>query len=188
MTLSDIQTLFAYNRWGNQRMFSALEKLSDEQFTAAMQSSFPSIRESVYHIVGAEWIWLKRWQGISPRASTPDANVNSETLSQLTPVKIPTVKELPTVAALRSFADAIEQERQKFLSTLTDDSLQSPLKFSDMAGTPYAEPLVQLLQHLVNHGTYHRGQVTTLLRQAGAETTSLDMLFFFREREAKAVT
>ena len=57
-----------------------------------------------------------------------------------------------------------------------------------MAGTPYAEPLVQLLQHLVNHGTYHRGQVTTLLRQAGAETTSLDMLFFFREREAKAVT
>ena len=87
-----------------------------------MQSSFPSIRESVYHIVGAEWIWLKRWQGISPRASTPDANVNSETLSQLTPVKIPTVKELPTVAALRSFADAIEQERQKFLSTLTDDS------------------------------------------------------------------
>ncbi len=188
MTLSDIQTLFAYNRWANQRMFSALEKLSDEQFTAAMPSSFPSIRESVYHIVGAEWIWLKRWQGISPRATTPDTNVNSETLSQLTPVKIPTVKDLPTVATLRSFAGDIEQERQKFLSTLTEESLQSPLKFSDMAGTPYAEPLVQLLQHLVNHGTYHRGQVTTLLRQAGAETTSLDMLFFFREREAQAAT
>jgi uncharacterized damage-inducible protein DinB len=66
--------------------------------------------------------------------------------------------------------------------------MQAPLQFNDMAGNAYSEPLVQLLQHLVNHGTYHRGQVTTLLRQAGAETLSLDMLFFFRERQAKAET
>ena len=60
--------------------------------------------------------------------------------------------------------------------------LQAPLQFSDMAGNPYSEPLVQLLQHLVNHGSYHRGQVITMLRQAGGETVALDMLFFFREQ------
>jgi uncharacterized damage-inducible protein DinB len=56
-----------------------------------------------------------------------------------------------------------------------------------MAGTPYSEPLVHLMQHLVNHGTYHRGQVTTMLRQLGAQTATLDMLFFFRESAEKAV-
>ena len=180
MDISDIQTLYAYNRWANERMFSALEQLNGDQFTAPVASSFPSIRETVFHILGAEWIWLKRWQGISPRATAGDANVNSETMSRLTPVKVPAVQELWTVAALRSFADAIEGERQEFLATVTEDRLPAPLQFSDMAGNAHSEPLVQLLQHLVNHGTYHRGQVTTLLRQAGAETVSLDMLFFFR--------
>ncbi len=186
MNITDIQTLYTYNLWANQRMFSALENLNDQQFTAPTESSFPSIRETVFHILGAEWIWLQRWKGISPRATTPDVNVNSATMSQLTPVKVPTVQELSTVAALRSFADAIEGERQKFLATVTEERLQAPLQFNDMAGNPYSEPLVQLLQHLVNHGTYHRGQVITLLRQAGSEAVSLDLLFFFRERAAKA--
>lgn len=186
MNITDIQNLYAYNLWANQRMFRALEKLSDEQFTASTQSSFPSIRETVFHILGAEWIWLQRWKGISPRATVPNANVNAETMSQLTPVKVPSVKELSTLAALKSFAEAIERERQEFLASLTEERLQAPLQFNDMASNPYSEPLVQLLQHLVNHGTYHRGQVTTLLRQTGTETTSLDMLFFFRERAAKA--
>ncbi len=185
MNTSDIQTLYAYNRWANERMFSALEKLSQAQFTATVASSFPSIRETVFHILGAEWIWLQRWKGLSPRATTSDANVTTRTLSHLTPVNVAHAEELTTVAALRSFADALERERQEFLSTLTDDSLQAPLQFSDMAGNTYSEPLVQLLQHLVNHGTYHRGQVTTLLRHGGSETISLDMLFFFRERQAK---
>jgi uncharacterized damage-inducible protein DinB len=186
MNTSDIQTLYAYNRWANERMFSALEKLSDTQFTAPVQSSFPSIRETVFHILGAEWLWLQRWKGFSPRAIISDVNVTPRTLSHLTPVNVANAEELITVTALRSFADAIERERQDFLATVTEDRLQAQVQFNDMAGTPYAEPLVQLLQHLVNHGTYHRGQVTTLLRQANAETGSLDMLFFFRERQAKA--
>jgi uncharacterized damage-inducible protein DinB len=188
MNISDIQTLYAYNRWANERMFSALEKLSEAQFTAPVQSSFPSIRETVFHILGAEWLWLQRWKGFSPRATISDVNVTPRTLSHLIPVNVANAEELTTVMSLRSFADAIERERHDFLSTLTDGGVQAPLQFSDMGATPYAEPLVQLLQHLVNHGTYHRGQVTTLLRHAGAETLSLDMLFFFRERQAKAAT
>jgi uncharacterized damage-inducible protein DinB len=60
------------------------------------------------------------------------------------------------------------------------------LPFSDMAGTPYAEPLVHLMQHVANHSSYHRGQVTTMLRQLGAETVALDMVYFFREGGEKA--
>ena len=186
MNVADIQTLYAYNRWANERLFSALEKLNERQFTAAVQSSFPSIRETVFHILFAEWLWLKRWQGTSPRSTLADPDASPATWSTLTPGGTPTMKELETLPALKSFAESIELGRQEFLRELNEDTLQARLQFSDMAGTPYSEPLVQLMQHLVNHGSYHRGQVTTLLRQTGGEAASLDMLYFFRENREKA--
>lgn len=185
MDVADIQTLYAYNRWANQRLFSVLEKLSDPQLASEIQSSFPSIRETVFHILFAEWLWLKRWQGTSPRAAGPDPNVTSATWKALLPGGgMPTPRELTTIAELKAFRDSIEREWQEFLSGLTDASLHAPLAFKDMSGAPYSEPLVQVLQHVVNHGTYHRGQVTTMLRQLGAATVALDMLYFFREQTA----
>lgn len=184
MNVDDIQTLYAYNRWTNQRLFSALEKLNHQQLATEVHSSFTSIRETVFHILFAEWLWLKRWQGISPRAAGPDPNVTSATWKALSPGGIPTPRELTAIAELKSFGDSIERERQEFLSRLSDSTLHAPLNFKDMAGPPYSVPLVQLLQHVVNHGTYHRGQITTMLRQVGAETVALDMLYFFREQNA----
>ncbi|MGA2370016.1 MAG: DinB family protein [Candidatus Korobacteraceae bacterium] len=187
MNTADIHTLYAYNRWANRRMFSVLEKLSDEQFTTAMQSSFPSIRESVLHILAAEWLWLKRWKGSSPRATVADTSNASAMGSALSNGGV-AVETLSTLSGLRSFADSIEQERQEFLSALNDDILQARLTYTDMGGKEFSMPLHYLMQHLVNHGTYHRGQVTTLLRQIGAETVAFDLLFFIREQEAEAAT
>jgi uncharacterized damage-inducible protein DinB len=186
MNVSDIQTLYAYNRWANERLFRALGKLSQQQFTAPVPSSFPSLRETVFHIFFAEWLWLKRWQGKSPRSTLPDPDASLATWSTLSPGGRPSAKELETLSGLKAFADSIDHERRDFFRGLSEDVLQAPLHFSDMAGTPYAEPLVHLMQHLANHGTYHRGQVTTMLRQLGAETTALDMVYFFREGGEKA--
>jgi uncharacterized damage-inducible protein DinB len=189
VNLEDIQTLYAYNRWANERMFAALGKLSEHQFAAPVQSSFPSIRETVFHILFAEWLWLKRWQGRSPRSTAANPDGSSATWSALSPGGVPTVNELSTLAGLTSFADSIEQERLQFLGGLNEGALQSALQYTDMVGKPFALPLAQQMQHVVNHGTYHRGQVTTMLRQVGAEAASLDMAFFFRERKtAEAVT
>src|ERR1039458_2617911 len=105
MDLDDIQTLYAYNRWTNQRLFAALEKLSDRQLATEVQSSFPSIRETVFHILFAEWLWLKRWQGTSPRAAGPDPNVTSATWKALLPEGIATPPELTTIAELKPFRD-----------------------------------------------------------------------------------
>jgi uncharacterized damage-inducible protein DinB len=177
MDLNDIRSLYAYNLWANRRMFSTLDKLSDQQFTSVIQSSFPSVQESVAHIIGAEWIWLMRWKGTSPRA---DGAFSLPNLMQKHGVD---VEKLRTVSGLRSFADSLEQERQQFLRTLTDDNLHAPLRYNGSDGKEFSMPMVQLLQHVVNHGTNHRGQVTTLLRQVGAETVSLDLLFFYREQQ-----
>ena len=186
MNISDIQTFYAYNRWANERMFAALAKLSEQQFKEPVQSSFPSIRDTVFHIVAGEWLWLKRWQGTSPRSTLPDPDLSPATWSTLSPGGIPSIKELATPPALKSFADSVEKERRDFLLCLSENVLQAPLRFNDMAGTPCAEPLVQLMQHLVNHGTYHRGQVITMQRQIGVDTVALDMLYFFREGGDKA--
>ena len=182
MNLPDIETLFAYNLWANQRMFSALEKLSDEQFTSTMQSSFPSIRESVLHMLAAEWIWLKRWKGSSPRATVFDQGTGAMMNSALNNGGVDP-EGLSTLSDLRSFADSIEHERREFLRGLNEDRLCGRVEYTDMSGKAFSMPLAPLMQHVVNHGTYHRGQVTTLLRQAGAETVSLDMVYFFYEEQ-----
>ena len=113
MNVTDIQTLYAYNRWANERLFSALDKLNERQFTAAIQSSFPSIRETVFHILFAEWLWLKRWQGTSPRSTLADPDASPATWSTLTPGGTPTMKELSTLTGLKVFADSIERQRQR---------------------------------------------------------------------------
>lgn len=182
MNLSDVETLFAYNRWANQRMFSVLEKLTDQQLTSTMQSSFPSIRESVLHILAAEWIWLKRWKGSSPRATVLDQGTVAMIHSALRNGGVEP-EPLATLAGLRSFADSVEHERGEFLRSLNEDTLCRRAEYTDMSGKAYSMVLVPLMQHVVNHGTYHRGQVTTLLRQIGAETISLDMVYFFYEEE-----
>ena len=179
MDLSDVRRLCAYNLWANQRLFSAIAKLTGEQFSAPLESSFPSVRKTVFHILAAEWIWLMRWTGRSPRAANPDPSLPSHVWTP--PTGLPTPEDLVSVADHKRFAESLEQERQQFLDGLDERTLHTNLHFTDMSGTPYAEPLVQLLQHLVNHGTYHRGQVMTMLRQLGAETVALDMLYFFRE-------
>ena len=186
MDINDIRTLFAYNRWANQRMFAVLEKLSAEPFAANAQSSFPSLRESVFHILAAEWLWLKRWKGDSPRAASPPTGLAAEMWNEMTPRDKPSYQQLSTVSELRAFAEAIDREREEFLRALRPEGIRRPASYFDMSGKPHSEPLAQLMQHVVNHGSYHRGQVTTLLRQVGGETVSLDMLYFFRERYEKA--
>lgn len=165
MTAQDILTLYAYNAWANERVFGTVEPLTSDQFLRDLGNSFSSVRDTVAHILGAEWIWLRRWLGDNPTALPPAA-------------------DYPTAASLRDRFAAIERERRPFLQGLTDARLIEPLHYRDTAGKPSALLLGQSLQHVVNHGTYHRGQVTTLLRQLGAKPVSTDMARFFMERAA----
>ncbi len=163
MTLEDIRTLYAYNAWANARVLGAAESLPPEDLLRDLRNSFPSVRDTLAHILGAEWIWLRRWLGESPSA-------------------LPHASDFPAVASLRVRFAALDQERQVFLRGLTEEQLNSPLHYRDTAGKPATLLLVQSFQHVVNHGTYHRGQVTTLLRQLGAKPVSTDLSRFHLER------
>jgi uncharacterized damage-inducible protein DinB len=167
MTRQDVLTLLEYNTWANARSLDVSAALSPEQFVRDLGNSFPSVRDTLAHILGAEWIWLRRWQGESP----------SKGLA---------ATEYPTVASLKARFAAIDGERRAFVESLTEERLIQPFAYRDLAGNPYRLPLVFSLQHVVNHGTYHRGQVTTMLRQLGAKPVSTDLSRFYLERTAGA--
>lgn len=164
MTKQDVATLYEYNRWANGRTLDAVEKLDPAAFLKNLGNSFASIHATLVHIAGAEWAWLRRWHGDSPRT-------------------LPT-GDFPTVASLRERFQSLDREREAFLAGVTEERLQQPFDYTDLAGNAMRLPLVQSLQHVVNHGTYHRGQITTMLRQLGATPIGTDMSRFYLERAA----
>ncbi len=162
MMLQDIATLYEYNRWANGRTLDAVEKLDPTAFLKNLGNSFASVHATLVHIAGAEWIWLRRWHGESPSK--------------------PPTADFPTVASLRERFQALDREREKFLAGISEEQLQQSFDYRDLAGNPMRLLLVHSLQHVVNHGTYHRGQVTTMLRQLGATPIGTDMSRFYLER------
>jgi uncharacterized damage-inducible protein DinB len=167
MNIQDFRLLYDFDAWANQRILSACAPLSDEQFTRDLGNSFRSVRDTLFHICGAEWIWLERWHGRSPDA-------------------IPSPADYLNLEAVRRRWAEIERDLLDYVASLTPEDLQRVMHFKTLAGVPHSQPLWQCLQHVANHSTYHRGQVTTMLRQLGAKPVSTDMIVFYRERSSKA--
>ena len=159
MNKQDVEYLYEYNRWANARLLDAASKLTPEQYSRDLQSSHRSVRDTLAHILAAEWIWLERWKGVSPNAL-------------LMPSEFPTVESLETRWAV------VEGDYTEFIKGVTDGSLATVIAYTNTRGEEYAYPLGQMLQHVMNHSSYHRGQVTTMLRQLGAEVNPVDLLVF----------
>ena len=141
-------------------MFKSLTPLSEEQLSRKLGGSFPSVRETLVHILGAEWVWLRRWKGTSPPALLNAA-------------------EYPDLKSVKAKWAEVEAEQTEFVNNVTEASLKEPLKYVNLKGQAYQYPLGRLMQHLVNHGSYHRGQVTNFLRMLGAQPAALDLLVYF---------
>jgi uncharacterized damage-inducible protein DinB len=163
MTIGDALELFLYNRWANDRTIASVDALTDEQRARDLGSSFPTVLRTAAHIAAAEWVWLSRWKGTSPTT-------------------MPVWVERPEWASVRTRFAELERERQGFLSTLADADVSRVVSFTLFNGTPDAQPLGRQFQHLVNHGTYHRGQIAGMLRQLGAQPASTDLIRWAREQ------
>jgi uncharacterized damage-inducible protein DinB len=162
----DFHLLYDFNAWANLRTLDACAALTPEQFTRDIASSFRSVRDTLAHIHGAQWIWLERWHG-------------------RVPTTFPSTADFPDLETVRRRFAEVDRNLVDYAASLNADDIQRVIEFKTMAGTPFAQPLWQMLQHVANHSTYHRGQVTTLLRQLGAKAVSTDLIAFYRERAAK---
>ena len=162
-TIAYFKELFVYNNWANDRTFDAAERLNADLLNRDLGNSFGSLHGTFTHIVGAEWIWLERWFGRWPPA-------------------LPRPSEFSDLKAIRSKLDQVLLDREKWMSTLADDRLSEEIRYRNLQGEFYSYPLWQQLAHVVNHSPYHRGQVTTMLRQLGATAVSTDFLLYYDER------
>jgi len=161
MTIAEVRELFAYGGWANALVFEAASALSEDQLHQSVASSFPSVGGTLAHIVGAEWVWLRRWLGESP-SNFPDWVTK------------------PVYADLRARLSAVEQEREAFLGGLSDADLSRTVSYRTLGGQTFSDPLGNLMKHVVNHSTYHRGQVVTQLRQLGQKPPSTDLVLYLR--------
>jgi uncharacterized damage-inducible protein DinB len=166
MNCETLLTLLDYHYWARDRVLDAVERLTPEQLTRDLGNSFPSVRDTLVHLFSAEWVWCARWQGESPQTMLDPA-------------------AFPDVASIRAAWHEHEQKVRAILAQLGENGITRAIEYKTFNGVAQAQPFWQMLQHVVNHGSYHRGQVTTLLRQLGAAPPqSLDLIAFYRERSA----
>ncbi len=161
MDRKDLGTLLDYHYWARDRLLEAVEALSPDQFTRDLGSSFRSVRDTLAHLIGAEEAWFLRWKGQSPTALVP-----ADRFSDLNSVR-------------RKWQE-LEQQVRAFLGEIGED-VGRVFDYRLLNGKPGASPFWQMLQHVVNHGSYHRGQVVTMLRQLGAGPPKpMDLIAFYR--------
>ena len=162
MNVPSIRRLYAFNRWANDRTLSSVADLTGEEFTRKFSVSFGSIQGTLVHILGVEWLYLQRWRGIFPTS-------------------LPSGEEFPDVHNLRSYWQSILSDQANFLDNLTEERLQQELTYVNMSGQKYTYPLADIMHHMVNHSTYHRGQVVSLLRILDKKPLATDYLLYLDE-------
>ena len=164
MNLEDVRTLVDYHYWARDRMLDAVAALTPDQLTRDLGNSFRSVRDTLTHIYAAEWAWCSRWNGHSPTALlAPDT--------------------FPDVATLKRTWTDLESDVRAVVDRMGVAGLDAVVAYKMINGDARASVFWQMVQHVVNHASYHRGQVTTMLRQLGAPPPqSTDLITFYRTR------
>jgi uncharacterized damage-inducible protein DinB len=164
VNLTDLEILLDYHYWARDLVLDAAAQLTPEPFTRDLGSSFKSVRDTLAHAYSAEWAWYSRWQGTSPSAMLP-------------------FDQFPDVASLRQAWSDHEAKMRAFLDGLGETGINNVCEYKLLSGHAGSSVFWQMLQHVVNHASYHRGQVTTMLRQLGAQPgKSMDMIAYYREK------
>lgn len=165
MTTNLVRTLYRYNAWANARIVETAARLRPEQLSAPAGAA--SVRETLVHIMSAQWIWLARWNGTSHPAMLD-------------------TRQFPDLESIRARWDQIERDTQRFVTGLTDGDLARVVEYRNTRGERWAYPLWQQVVHQVNHGTQHRSEVAQVLTGLGDSPGDLDLLVFIDRQEPGA--
>jgi uncharacterized damage-inducible protein DinB len=172
MTKEDIQLLYEYDRWANNKMLDAVSTLSAEEFTRDLGGSFGSVRDTLVHIVASERGWLTYW-----KAASPNAAFLTELWTQVDALFHP--NGFSDLAAVKLKWAEVEREQVEFVNRVTDELLREMFPVCEKQIS-----LAHLMQHLANHSTYHRGQVSLMMRQLAATPLATDFTLFLMEGRA----
>jgi uncharacterized damage-inducible protein DinB len=159
MIAAAIRTLYEYNAWANGRILEASGRVSREQLVQTRGASSESLRGTLVHTMAAQWLYLERWQGRSPRAMPQAADF----------------ADLPAIAARWA---AIEGATHAFVAGLGDADVARVIEYRNFQDERWAYPLWQQMMHQVNHATQHRSEAAVILTELGCSPGGLDLLYF----------
>ncbi len=164
MTIDELRTLLDYHYWARDRVLAAADGLTADQLSKDLGSSFKSVRETLVHIYAAENAWCSRWKGQGPSA-------------------LVSADGFPDVATLRAKWKELESDVRGVLDRMSRQGVDTVMEYKMLSGEPRSSVFWHMLQHVVNHASYHRGQVTTMIRQLGAKPPeAMDLIAFYRTR------
>lgn len=173
--IDHIRLMAHYNAWMNERLYAAASSLTDEALSAERNAFFGSILGTLNHLVVADRIWLGRY---TFHPASYQALAALDTLNKPDRLDQPMAADIRELRVLRQRLDAcIEALAQE----IREEQLGQPLSYCNMKGVEARRNFFALLMHLFNHQTHHRGQVTTLLSQAGVDVGVTDLLMLIPE-------
>ena len=155
--------LLLYTLWADRQVLQAVRQVGAEDLNRDAGISIGSMLGTLAHMMGAERIWLSRFAGVSPD-------------------RLQTIEDFPTLPAWIVGWEETAAGLEAFLASLTDEQLAATLTWKNTRGQSFTRPLWQPVLQLVNHTTYHRGQVVSLLRQMGYTAPTTDLIYYFLER------
>ncbi len=162
MNTKDIQLLYRYNSWANQRILNTAAQVTAEQFLAPASYPHGGLRGTLTHTLSAEWTWRNRWEGV-----LPTAHLKPEIFA--------------TFNALRARWAEEGKALDAFVANLTDEKLNATFQYKNFRGDPLENILWQAMAHVVNHGTQHRSEAAAMLTELGHSPGDIDLIVFLRE-------
>ncbi|WP_169543229.1 DinB family protein [Sneathiella aquimaris] len=155
--------LSGYNTWANQRLFNAIQALSDAQQNMDVGGFFGSLNGTLNHILVGDLLWLERLEGKGEKPASLDAVLHGR------------------LDDLWRHRRNVDHRLEHYCSVLTDDKLNSFLDYKTSAGIPCHDNVAKILTHIFNHQTHHRGQCHHMLGQLDIAPPPLDIIYYFRE-------
>jgi uncharacterized damage-inducible protein DinB len=159
-----------YNAWMNAKIYQAANSLSDEELAADRKAFFGSILGTLNHLMAGDTVWLKRF------ATHPANYLALEPIRQLPAPKNLNELLFSNIRELSAHRVWLDQVIVEWSRSIAESDLDHTLKYSSMKGVPADKNFYGLVMHFFNHQTHHRGQVTTLLSQAGVDTGDTDLV------------
>ncbi|MDP9179307.1 MAG: DinB family protein [Gemmatimonadota bacterium] len=157
-----IKTCFAYSSWATAQVLDAVEQLTPEEYNAPGCSGHGSIRDTLAHLMAAQWRWLSWFDGSVTATLAQQLNVTGESID--------------TVGKARERWLGIDTQATECVNGLNDDKLRDLWNWTLPTGRSDSLPLWKLLMHVANHGTHVRAQIIAAVRRAGHQPSNIDFL------------
>ncbi len=155
--IEDLRALYDYNAWANERLVRTLRELPEADYVREMGGGWPSVRATFVHIAGATDAWAERFAG-------------KEVLV------LPKESDLPRLEDAVALLARAEGKHRAHLAMLTRDALDRPFSWTNLSGEVRTAPFGIVVRHVVNHQTYHRGQIASMVRRLGGKPLATDMV------------